>query len=352
MPEADHTADMPEADGTSRQDLTLPELANRVAKNLEADVILYNGPIERPAGTQFIDACINRHRRKNALLILVTPGGEAGPAYRIARCLQSKYERLIIYVSGYCKSAGTIVALGAHELVISDHGELGPLDVQMSKKDELLETQSGLTVMDTLSALKDNALDAFEKFFLDFVRKSDGAITLKTAAQMAAEMTTGLFTPLYAQVDPLHIGEAGRAMSIAGHYGKRLLNQSGNISPTALDFIMSEYPSHGFVIDRQEAEQLFENVREPSDLESLLASKLGDRALTPGHFHMHEGRSPFSFLSEELPETERPDSKDDKDARPREPEGTGLESAAEEPLGQPARSNGHRENVSAVDIDA
>ena len=335
---------------TDQQDLSTAEAANRVATALDADVLLYNGPIERPADTHLISECIKRRRRKNVLLILVTEGGDAHPAYRIARCLQNNYEKVLLYVSGYCKSAGTIVALGAHELVISDHGELGPLDVQMSKKDELWQTQSGLTVMDTLSALKDNALDAFEKFFLDFMRKSGGSITLKTAAQMAAEMTTGIFNPLYAQVDPLHIGEAGRAMSIAGHYGRRLLNESGNIGPPALDMIMAEYPSHGFVIDRQEAKLLFENVREPSSMETMLANKLGEQALMPEHFHMNEGRTPFSFLSEELPETDRTDGGDATDARPREPEGAGLENTAEDSLGQPAGGNGHREDVSAVDI--
>ena len=71
-----------------------------------------------------------------------------------------------LYVSGFCKSAGTLVALGAHELTMSDHGELGPLDVQLLKKDEIWETQSGLTAMDTLSAYKLQAFEPFEEFFL------------------------------------------------------------------------------------------------------------------------------------------------------------------------------------------
>jgi ClpP class serine protease len=41
-------------------------------------------------------------------------------------------------VSGYCKSAGTLIALGANELAFGEHGELGPLDVQIAKRDEVL----------------------------------------------------------------------------------------------------------------------------------------------------------------------------------------------------------------------
>lgn len=64
-----------------------------------------------------------------------------------------QYERFTLFVSGLCKSAGTLVAVGAHELIMSDYGELGPLDVQMPKQDAVWEMQSGLTVMSTLNTL-------------------------------------------------------------------------------------------------------------------------------------------------------------------------------------------------------
>ena len=273
------------------------QAADTVANELDADVIHYNGAILRDCDRQLIDQCIRRRRRKNVLLILVTMGGDADPAYRIARCLQTKYERFLFYVSGYCKSAGTLVAIRAHQLIVSDHGELGPLDVQMSKKDELWEAQSGLTVMDTLTMLQDNAFRAFETFFLTLMRNSGGAVTLRTATQIATEMTTGLFAPLYSQVDPLHIGEAGRATSIAAHYGRRLLDESQNIKVDALESITSEYPSHGFVIDRKEASIRFNRVREPTPNEAILADALGAQALRP---NMDVQAPVFTFLSKEL----------------------------------------------------
>jgi ClpP class serine protease len=96
---------------------------------------------------------MDRKRRKNAILILVTEGGDPDAAYRIARCFQEHYELFTCIVPGYCKSAGTLITIGAHELVMTDGGELGPLDIQMSKKDELWESQSGLTVAAALNAL-------------------------------------------------------------------------------------------------------------------------------------------------------------------------------------------------------
>ena len=221
-----------------------------------------------------LSECIRRKRRPNVLLIIVTSGGDPNAAYQIARGLQRKYKRFSLYAPYHCKSSGTLIATGAHELVMSDLAELGPLDIQMSKKDELWERQSGLTVADTLISLQEKALTFFEHFFLSTQRKSDGAISLRTAADIATRMATGLFEHLYSQVDPIHVGEAGRAMRIAGDYGERLLRVGGNISKERLESLMTGYPSHDFVIDRWEADDKFHDVRAPSQQELDLAEKL------------------------------------------------------------------------------
>ena len=161
----------------------------------------------------------------------MTFGGDPDAAYRIARCFQKNYKRFSLYAPFHCKSAGTLIATGAHQLVMSDLAELGPLDVQMPKKDELLEQQSGLTVVDTLNSLQEKALSLFEQFFLSIQARSEGAIALRTAADIATKMTTGLFESLYSQVDPIHVGEAGRAMRIAGYYGNRLLSEGRKHQP-------------------------------------------------------------------------------------------------------------------------
>ena len=336
----------------------LTQAADIVADQLDADVIHFVGPLERPVDTMLIDACLSRRRRTNVFLILVTLGGNADAAYRVARCLQDLYAdgSFILFVSGICKSAGTLVAIGAHELVISDHGELGPLDVQMSKKDELWEYQSGLAVMDALTALKDNAFNAFEQFFLDIKRKSGDTITLRTATEIATDMTKVIFAPLYAQIDPIHIGEAARAMSIAGHYGKRLLERSCNIDPESLDFILSAYPSHGFVIDRREAEQLFVNVREPDPTELLLAKHLGPGARWPSTDWKFGEGAPFNFLSTVNPETQDQQpmgaTKDDDNTKPREAARSRRRDAVEEPRGKSEEGNGNGGIVSSSDTSS
>ncbi len=276
-------------------------VADRVAEELDADVFFYNGPIQPPLDRQFMALCRQRKKRTNVLLILVTLGGDPDSAYRMARHLQAHYDRFLLYVTGYCKSAGTLVALGAHELILGEDGELGPLDVQMSKQDSLWEQQSGLTVNAALTALQDKAYLAFESFFLETEERSLGAITVKTAGDIAAKLTIGLFAPLYSQVDPLHVGEAARAMQVADNYGRRLMMESKNLDPNGLHHLVTHYPSHGFVIDMEEATTVFEQVRVPTESEEALAAALDDSAIEP---QVDPKRTVMKFLSKEMEQPE------------------------------------------------
>lgn len=262
----------------------ITKAANAVRDKLQADVLLYNGPIQRPVDAALLHKCRDRKdRAKNVVLILVTEGGDPDAAYRVSKFLQDHYERFYCLVSGYCKSAGTLIAIGAHELIFSPLGELGPLDVQMSKRDDLMEMQSGQTVITALSTLQAKAFMAFEQFFLDVQVNSGGRISLRTATDIAAQLTIGLFSPVYSQIDPMHVGEAGRASSIAQQYGARLNEFSGNLKPEALDFLISGYSNHGFVIDVHESKKLFKHVRAANDLEQDLLDALAEQSYKPNN---------------------------------------------------------------------
>lgn len=275
-----------------------------VSSEREADIILYNGGIYRPCDESLIAECIERgaeRRRKNVILILVTGGGDPDAAFRIARCLQDKYERFSVYVSGICKSAGTLIAVGAHELIMSDHGELGPLDIQMQKKDEFLASQSGLTVSTALEALESRAFQAVERMFVEIENNTGGMLTVQTATDLASKTVVGLYAPIAEQIDPMHLGEAARALLIADAYGTRLDRKSRNLtSPGALKDLYTSYPSHGFVIDRTEASKLFKNVREPSVSETGLINLLGQLGRRPLGPHVADPSQVVRFLTEPL----------------------------------------------------
>ena len=164
---------------------------------------------------------------------------------------------------------------------MSESGILGPLDIQLRKADELFEMQSGLTASEAIVTLRSEAWATFEQVLLDLKTRSSGRITLKTALETAATLTTGLFSPLFTQIDPMRLGEDGRSTRIIEEYGIRLIEKSQNLKPEALRKLVAGYPSHLFEIDRDEAQQLFSSVREPDELERNLINALGEIAHEP-----------------------------------------------------------------------
>jgi len=112
----------------------LRELAEKVSTNLDADIIAHDGDLDSPVDHVLIDMVRTRGRRTNVLLVIHTHGGSADVAYRVARCLQRQYEHFLMYVNSCAKSAGTLLAVGTHELIIPDDGQLGPLDIQLRSR--------------------------------------------------------------------------------------------------------------------------------------------------------------------------------------------------------------------------
>jgi len=258
----------------------LKELAQNVAEEANTDILIYSGPIDQAGADKVIGYTRKGGHRDNILLLLATYGGNAHASFRIARALGRKYKSVTVYIHRVCKSAGTLVAIGADEIVLSDYGELGPLDVQIRKEDELFgETSSGLNVMNALDTLGQKAYELFENCLIKTKARSAGQVTTKSAIEMAANLSTGLFAPIYQQIDPVRLGEISRAMTIAEDYGQRI--NRGNLRPDALADLVALYPSHGFVIDREEAENLFYQVREPKQVELDLARHLNNVLFEP-----------------------------------------------------------------------
>jgi hypothetical protein len=243
-------------------------LAVTIGEHYNADVIIYSGEVEDATADNLIRITKKKNRRKNVLLLLTTRGGSPDAAFRMARCLQSYYEKFIIYIYGMCKSAGTLIAVGADEIILSDFGEFGPLDVQLGKKDELFENISGLNITQALNSLNTRTLDFFRNTLIDLRQGSKGQISTKLAAEIASNLAIGAYEKIYSQVDPGQLGSMERAINIAIDYGKRL--KSSNVKTDTIDRLVSSYPSHSFVIDIKEAKTLFKEVRKPDEVEEEL----------------------------------------------------------------------------------
>ena len=258
--------------------------AATVTSKIDADIYLYNGPISRGYDLSCILEIAKHAGRKNALLLLVTTGGDPDAAYKISRYLQDKYEQFTVLVSGLCKSAGTLIALGAHELSFMPFGELGPLDIQLGKVDKFDSPQSGLAIQEALDTLESRARKSFDTIIADYMQDNGGLLSFPAASQSASDFVMRLYAPILARIDPEEVGERSRSMRIAHEYGKRLALGSQNLKNETLSTLAEKYPSHSFVIDRREAENLFYRVRAASPAERALVECLGEVARFPGAF--------------------------------------------------------------------
>ena len=260
-------------------DISQEELGARAAADYQADVYFFSGEIDDYGFGQLAQAMtVASTERRCAVLILVTNGGSANSAYQMARLFQRTYEKFILFTPSYCKSAGTIVALGAHQLIMDPFSELGPLDVQLAQQNELGGRKSGLLLRSSFEGLQEEAFDLFETFMLRIMRRSRGRIGFKIAAELSVSMTSALMAPVYAQINPDTVGNDRRNLEVALDYGRRLASVSGNASSSAIQHLVSHYPSHDFIIDFEEAGELFGSVSTPSQALYELVGSLGDDA--------------------------------------------------------------------------
>ena len=243
----------------------LTNAANTVADNFDARVVAYSGDIENVGVGRLLEALrLDDTTRPNTFFILTTNGGQADAAYRIARLLQIISKKFYLFVPERCKSAGTLLALGAAEILMTPISELGPLDVQLVQRNEIDRTRSGLVVHTALKGLADETLRAYEQMMLQIKIRSQGAISFEVASKIAASMATSVMSSVYAQITPEDLGRDLRDLQIATAYGERLVKHGGNAKRSTVRHLVEEYPTHSFIIDSSEAKELFKVVKEPT----------------------------------------------------------------------------------------
>ena len=270
------------------------------------DIFVYVGEINRQGYTILSNEieALHENRKSSVLLLLATFGGDPDAGYRIGRCLQHYYEgEVSIFAPSLCKSSGTLTAIAANYLIIGNQGELGPLDIQLRKTDEIGEQSSGLDIFKAVNFLEARVMDQFAQY-LPTIRFGSGVST-RLSADIAAKLIQSVIQPIASQIDPIKIGEHQRAIGIAQKYGELLNEMTKALKPDALNTLIAGYPSHGFVIDRKEAEKLFNKVYKPCDkLYQLIPP------FEPSHFNLL-GQNPPIVFRKQLEDNVQKDTKNE-----------------------------------------
>lgn len=220
------------------------DLIRSIQKRTGRPLICYvSGPdagIDRDDTVGFVDLLHNLTRGVNLDLLLHTGGGDIDSAEKLismVRALVGKAE-LRVVVPDWAKSAGTLMALAADRIVMSDTSELGPIDPQI-----------------TLADGNGNRIRHSVQSYLDAYNCHSEALK-KDPEDAAARVMLNKLDPATVK---LFESVRKRAQSLAeDHLKQGMFRESGgNFTQIASELIDTKrWLSHGQMIDRQDAEQL------------------------------------------------------------------------------------------------
>lgn len=194
-------------------------------------------------------------------VMLSSHGGCIDTAYVIARALGRRPVPTAVFVPLCAKSAATMVALVADELVLGPLGELGPIDAQFDRKRQadFASRCSELAFLKALEQAGEAAVDLFDESMSRILSRS--GMTPYDGATKAADLVGELMGRVYSQVDPIRLAEATRALEVAAEFGERLLRRYRPDLPAdrlrnLLAKLVYGYPCHGFPLDLEELAEL------------------------------------------------------------------------------------------------
>ncbi|MCX6468935.1 MAG: hypothetical protein NTW76_06430 [Corynebacteriales bacterium] len=119
-------------------------------------IVSEHGQIARSHATAVVDLLHNVPNGANIDLLLNSPGGDIDTAEKLTNLVRKKAGAgtVRVIVPDYAKSAATLIALGADQIVMSDTSELGPIDPQVT----LPDTAGGTSIHSARSYI-----DAYEQ---------------------------------------------------------------------------------------------------------------------------------------------------------------------------------------------
>ena len=173
-------------------------------------------------------------------LVLYTRGGDPHAARSIVNLLHTFCDDLEVIVPSKCRSAGTLMCLGANNVVMTKQATLGPIDPSVHT-----DLNPPRPDGDQTSGIWVNVEDV--NAFIELVRESP-----------PHQPVDRVFDRLAQSVHPLVLGNAYRTRAQIRMLSEGLLSKhmsdKGAIGK-ALDFLCTESGSHDYTIGRREARE-------------------------------------------------------------------------------------------------
>lgn len=172
-------------------------------------------------------------------LVIHSVGGDIDTAEKIVNILRKPLRSLRVIVPERAKSAATLIALAADQILMSDTSELGPIDPQI-----IIQTATGQPMVRPAQSF----LDGLETIFKE--------------VQEAQEKLPAYY-PILGHLDPALIDFCHKSIQRAKQFAEEWLlkgmcaNDSAKAKSIAEELCnVKKYTSHGAVIDHNEAQRI------------------------------------------------------------------------------------------------
>ena len=217
-----------------------------------------NGPMVYSIIDQLGGVCLDDEKQPRVDLWLESPGGDAHAAYKLALFLRARFEKVYVVVPDYAKSAATLLALAADTIYMAPSAELGPLDMQENREGDI-RLRSALDTAHSIEALFQRAVQNALVEGGQVIQAT--RLSREKVITHLLEFSANFYRPLIEQLDPLAIFAASTGLEVTVEYGIRLLQGNNPTAPPEMlrervRTLVTGYPTHGFVIDRNEARSL------------------------------------------------------------------------------------------------
>ena len=202
-------------------------------------------------------------------IILHSSGGDINATYQIIELLRAHSKELTAIIPIYAKSAATLFILSSKKVIMGELAELGPLDAQViERKGGTKIYTSALNPFKTLEELQRFAIQTLDITVKLILARAEHSI--EEAIKLSIDFVSKILPPLFSQIKVEKMGENSRALEVGREYGKRLLKrysmfQREDKRESILRRLIYQYPSHGYVIDYKEMQDMGFEVEFPEE---------------------------------------------------------------------------------------
>lgn len=185
-------------------------------------------------------------------LIVYTRGGDTLAAWNIVNLFREFCNKFEIIVPNKCRSAGTLMSLGADSIIMTKQATLGPIDPSITR---------------AMSPIIPNANPPQKlSISVESVKGYFSLLKEELGAKDNASLATA-YSKLVDYIHPLVLGDVYRSQKQIQMLAEKLLHMHSNDKKTIksiVSFLCSDSGSHDYTINRTEAQNLGLNIEKPS----------------------------------------------------------------------------------------